>query len=139
MAERIWRELVPSPDRPVVDWGALREAVPVLAELDGCPQDHHHPEGDAGTHTRLVVACLLDDPDWRNFPAPERDELFWAAVLHDIGKPARTRRERDGRISSRGHAHTGASIARRELWRLGVPLVSSERIVGLVERHQLPF
>ena len=99
-----------------VNWAAIWPLWPELATLDTCPQDPiHHAEGDVGTHTRMVVEALVADPDWQDLAFDDQSYLFWAAVLHDVGKPAVTKHEDNGRISSRGHSRVGASIARKLL------------------------
>ncbi|MEM6974492.1 MAG: AAA family ATPase [Pseudomonadota bacterium] len=131
--------LVPSPPDWRVDWSAIWPLWPVLGALDTCPQDpSHHGEGDVGTHTRMVVEALVGDRDWRALPVEDRGVLFWAAVLHDIGKPATTRHE-DGRITSRGHSRRGAAMARRLLWEAAAPFHWREALAGLIALHQLPF
>jgi predicted kinase len=89
-------------------------------------------------HTRLVCKALVRDPAWRALPAAEREVLFAAAVLHDVGKPETTTLEADGRITSRGHARAGALRARRLLWEFGVPFVAREAVVALVRWHMRP-
>jgi len=104
-----------------------------------CPQDPvYHAEGDVGVHTRMVVEALVANPDWRGLPAEEQSWLFWAAVLHDIGKPSCTKEE-DGRITSRGHSRVGAAITRRLLWQVGSPFEWREALCGVIVAHQLPF
>ena len=132
--------LTPQPPAWTVDWRTLWPLWPELTALDACPQDPvHHAEGDAGTHTRMVAEALVSDPDWRTLEDGPRSILFWATVLHDIGKPACTRTEEDGRITARGHSRTGALIARRLLWEAGAPFQWREAICGLIAAHQLPF
>ena len=132
--------LTPDPASGTVDWPALWPLWPELAALDTCPQDpRHHGEGDAGIHTRMVVEALVADPDWRALDPGARSILFWAAVLHDIGKPATTRTEADGRITSRGHSRTGAALARRLLWQAEAPFHWREAICAVIAAHQLPF
>ncbi|MFC6760256.1 AAA family ATPase [Sulfitobacter porphyrae] len=132
--------LVPSSPFRQVDWREIWQLWPELAALDTCPQDPiHHAEGDVGTHTRMVVEALVADSDWQGLPDMERTNLFWAAVLHDVGKPAVTKHEDDGRISSRGHSRVGASIARELLWYAGSPFAWREALCGIIAHHQLPF
>jgi len=45
----------------------------------------------------------------------------------------------DGRVPTRGHARRGAIVARRLLWKDGVPFGEREQIAALVRFHQLPF
>ena len=92
-----------------------------------------------GTHTRMVVEALVADLDWQGLPDLDRTNLFWAAVLHDVGKPAVTKHEDDGRISSRSHSRVGASIARELLWNAGSPFAWREALCGIIAHHQLPF
>lgn len=130
--------LTPAPGA-TVDWAAIWPLWPALGALDACPQDpEHHAEGDVGTHTRMVVEALIAEPDWRALPPERRSLLFWAAVLHDIGKPATTRAE-DGRLTARGHSRRGAAMARRLLWEAEAPFVWRETLCGLILAHQLPF
>ena len=133
-------DLVPSGPDWSVDWPAIWPLWRELGSLDSCPQDPiHHAEGDVGTHTRMVVETLVADPRWRGLPDDDRSNLFWAAVLHDIGKPAVTKHEEGGRISSKGHSRVGASIARRLLWDAGSPFAWREALCGIIVAHQLPF
>jgi predicted kinase len=60
-------------------------------------------------------------------------------LLHDVAKPACTRDEPDGRISSRGHARRGAIQARTLLWRLGATFSFREQVAALIRHHQVPF
>ncbi|MEM6356611.1 MAG: AAA family ATPase [Pseudomonadota bacterium] len=131
--------LVPAPSDWWVDWPSIWSLWPELPALDACPQDpEHHAEGDVGTHTRMVVEALVGDPNWRGQPAEERSWLFWAAVLHDVGKPACTKTQ-EARITSRGHSRIGAAIARRLLWHAASPFDWREALCGVIVAHQLPF
>jgi len=131
--------LVPAQDGSIPDWSALWPVWDHLSALDHCPQDAaFHAEGDAGTHTRMVVEALVADPLWQQLPVARAAGLFWAAVLHDIGKPGVTKTE-DGRITSRGHSSLGARIARLLLWQADAPFAWREEICGLIGAHQSPF
>ncbi len=136
----------PTPGPP--DWSmgdaALEAACPWLHDLAGCEQEpRHHAEGDVRTHTLMAARALAELPGFRALGEEDRSVLFAAVLLHDVGKPACTRREvgslAGGTITSRGHARKGAILARGILWRLGVPLALRERICGLVRRHLVPF
>ncbi len=123
-----------------IDWSGLWALWPEFAALDDCPQDAiHHAEGDVGTHTRMVVQALVGGPDWRALTVKDREMLFWAACLHDIGKPATTKHEDNSRITSRGHSRTGAAITRGLLRDAGVDFHWRERICATITHHQLPF
>lgn len=134
------QDLVPSAPGWRVDWDRIWSLWPDLPLLDSCPQDPiHHAEGDVGRHTRMVVEALVSLDTWRQLGPADRSCLFWAAVLHDVGKPATTKTEDDGRITSRGHSRVGAAIARRLLWHAGAPFTWRETLCGLIAAHQLPF
>src|SRR5436190_1889310 len=61
-----WFPFVPRPPAWRVDWQTLRDELPALAALEGCPQDpQHHAEGDVWTHTRLAVEALVALPAFR--------------------------------------------------------------------------
>ena len=118
-----------------IDW-KLVEATPWWQAMAACPQDpKHHGEGDVARHTHLVVAALQADPRFADLEEPARRILRLAALLHDCGKPATTRHEENGRITSNGHARVGASIARRLLWERGVDFAEREAVCALVRWH----
>lgn len=107
--------------------------------MEGCPQDpRHHAEGDVATHTLMVLAALEADPRFADLDPAAQRILRWAALLHDCGKPATTKIEPDGRITSNGHARVGALIARRFLWEQGLDFHEREAICALVRWHMRP-
>ena len=123
-----------------LDWAALNRAWSWIRAMRGCPQDPiFHAEGDVWTHVRMVCEELLAMSSWRALGDEARDLVFAAALLHDVGKPACTRREEGGRVSSRGHSRRGSLMARRILWELEVPFATREAICWMVRYHQAPF
>lgn len=133
-------EIVPVEPAWNVDWQRIWPLWRQLAAMDSCLQDpHYHGEGDAGTHTRMVVEALVSLPRWRELSTWQRSCVFWAAVLHDIGKPLTTCIEDNGRITSRGHSRVGARMARQLLWEAGAPFDWREQVCGLITCHQIPF
>jgi putative nucleotidyltransferase with HDIG domain len=131
-------ELCPKPPLWSVDWDRLI-TYQWIRDLAVCPQDAvHHGEGDVWTHTKMVSRYLLDMVKWRAASEVDQQILFLASLLHDVGKPARTRVE-DGRITSRGHSRRGSMMARVILWRMGMPIYARERVAAFVLYHQAPF
>lgn len=132
--------LVPTPPLWQIDWSAIWALWEVFTPLDTCPQDPvHHAEGDVGIHTRMVVEALVEQSDWRALDEEARALLFWSAALHDIGKPATTREEENGRISARNHARVGTQMARALLWEAGSPYHWREALCGIISEHLMPF
>jgi predicted kinase len=132
--------LCPEPPSWQVDWVALDERFAWVRNLVGCPQDPiYHAEGDVWVHTGMVAEALAEMPAWRSLPDGERRTVFAAALLHDVAKPACTRLDPEGRITSRGHSRRGAILTRQILWRLGVPFAVREQIAALVRHHQVPY
>jgi predicted kinase len=129
----------PQPPDWTIDWAAL-DPLPWLQDLKGCPQNpDRHAEGDVWTHVHLVAEAMVALPAWRDLPEDDRRVLFTAALLHDVAKPACTRVEASGRISSRGHSWRGAVRTRAVLWRFGVPFAEREAVCGIVRHHLVPF
>ena len=107
-------------------WERVVESVPELAALSSTPQSlSYHAEGDVAVHTRLAVeAC-----------APDRDpNLLWAALLHDVGKPAVIKRDGD-MITARKHDTVGAGLAEKILQRLQMPSKRLGKIVWAIRHH----
>jgi predicted kinase len=129
----------PQPPDWKIDWPTF-DALPWIADLKGCPQNPvRHAEGDVWIHVHLVCEAMVGLPAWRELPEHERQILFAAALLHDVAKPACTRVETDGSISSRGHSWRGAVRARQILWRRGLPFAAREQVAALVRHHLVPF
>ncbi|GLR14733.1 hypothetical protein GCM10007907_35230 [Chitinimonas prasina] len=123
------------------DWQAVLAALPCLLPLARTPQDpRYHGEGDVWTHTRMVVQALCAGEDYAQADAERRFVLFYAALLHDMAKPATTTVDAvNGHIGQPGHSGRGAVDARILLWRSGVPFALREAICRLIAVHQLPF
>ncbi|MGE4492687.1 MAG: HD domain-containing protein [Syntrophotalea sp.] len=103
----------------------LADILPEVAELEGVGQrSDYHAEGDVLTHTRLTLEAL---------PANCDERLVWAALLHDIGKPATTN-EQNGTLRSPGHDVLGAEMAKEFLERSGRSDIA-EDVFWLVRHH----
>ena len=61
--------------------------------------------------------------------------LRWAALLHDIGKPATRRHEDGGGVSFHHHEVVGAKMVRKRLRALKYPKAMTEDIAQLVFLH----
>ncbi|MEA1949413.1 MAG: HD domain-containing protein [Thermodesulfobacteriota bacterium] len=107
-------------------WDRVVHAIPELSSLGETPQpERHHAEGDVAQHTRLAVESCPPDCD---------NDLLWAALLHDAGKPSVTK-EKGGKITAHGHHKVGAEIAEKILRRLEMATERSERIVWVIKNH----
>lgn len=145
--ERVWGEWEKFATRaefPARGLHALKSSgwlrhFPVLAALDGTPQDPEwHPEGDVLVHTGHCIDALAAMPAWRNADAPLRSILMFAVLGHDFGKPATTQRAlKHGaeRWVSPGHAEAGGPLAAAFLESLGSPHELRAPVQALVENH----
>ena len=130
---------VPATVRDIPDWDTLCAWMPALVPLADTEQDSiHHGEGDVATHTRMVMGELVGDPLWADLDDHARFRLFWASVLHDVGKPDTTKKV-DGRWQSPNHSRVGSAIARRVLRGIGIPFDTREQICSIIAAHQTPF
>ncbi len=151
--ERIWHEWAKWAEKSTRPSAGLRVLVETgwlahfteLAALTGCPQDPEwHPEGDVFTHTAHCCDALARDPEWDNASPRRRRLLLLAILLHDVGKPACTRREEkppgSGRLrwTSPGHEAAGVAPAEAFLRRIGAPLDHAPAISPLVANHMVP-
>jgi poly(A) polymerase len=106
------------------DLSLLKHSVPELDELTRMP-DHgpNHPLS-LWDHTMRVVGAV-----------PTELTLRWAALLHDIAKPATRSQEPDGRTRFFHHETRGAEMARRILTGLRYPTSDIDTVTLLVETH----
>jgi poly(A) polymerase len=132
-AERAFQELTAAFTGPgrgralrlLVESRLAAVVLPEVPGMAGVPQPpDYHPEGDVLTHVSLVLdACAPRDP-----------MLAWAAVLHDVGKPATFARV-DGRIRFSGHDVLSAEMADAALRRLRAPRELREAVVEICRDH----
>jgi poly(A) polymerase len=85
----------------------------VLPEVGGMRMaiDEHHQHKDVYQHSLTVLRQAIDlegsgDPDL---------VLRWAALLHDVGKPATRKHENDGGVSFHHHEVVGAKMTRKRM------------------------
>lgn len=133
---------VPGPSTPF-EWGKIKGSYEWLHNLSRISQDpFFHGEGDVLTHTRMTLESMIDLEEWRSLEQENRGVLFWAGLLHDVGKPSCTRFEPNGRITTPNHTIKGEKVAREIMWRGvpdPVPFEPRERIAKLVRFHGLPL
>jgi poly(A) polymerase len=111
------------------DAGLLREVLPEIVKMHGVQQPpQFHPEGDVWVHTMMLLAQL---------PAGCSATLAWAALLHDVGKPA-TFTPPSGpndRIRFNGHVEVGVRITEAICDRLRFSNEETAQISYLVKNH----
>ena len=103
----------------------------VIPELEACVGFHQrnpHHIYDVYDHIAQVVERVP-----RNLP------LRWAALLHDVGKPATFTLDETGTGHFYGHAQVSGKLADQILRRLKAPTALWEQVVFLVERHMTPL
>jgi putative nucleotidyltransferase with HDIG domain len=106
--------------------GLLAQVLPEVVRMKGVAQPpQYHPEGDVWVHTLLLLDGL---------PAGTPSALAWAALLHDIGKPA-TFRVAPDRIRFDGHVEAGIRIGEEICRRLRFPNHETEQILSLIANH----
>lgn len=100
--------------------GAMRMAI-----------DEHHQHKDVYQHSLTVLrqAIALEDPDGRDLV------LRWAALLHDIGKPATRRHETAGGVSFHHHEVVGAKMTRKRMRALKYSKQMVDDVSALVYLH----
>lgn len=115
--------------------GVLEKMHPLLHNMVGCEQDpQHHPEGDVWEHTLRVVDAAAQLKNQSEDP----EALMFAALLHDIGKPAVTEKIGE-RIVSHGHDKAGEEIARSFMKTLTNEKKLISNVATLVREHMTPF
>jgi putative nucleotidyltransferase with HDIG domain len=127
--------------------GLLEAVLPELTDLHDVEQSHYHHK-DVYGHTLEVLERLIDlegeaEGELREIlDEPLADELTrgealrFAALLHDIGKPATHDVREDGRVTFMGHDRLGEEMVRQIARRLR----TSERLSRFLEavtRHHL--
>jgi poly(A) polymerase len=117
--------LGPAPARGILllcELGLAGFSLPDVPRLRGMQQEEGRHK-DVFGHTLQVLDRT-----------PPRLALRWAALLHDIAKPA-TKRVENGKVTFHGHDHKGERMARRILSELNQPGEVVDRVGRLVGLH----
>lgn len=104
----------------------------VLPEIGGMQMaiDEHHQHKDVYQHSLTVLRQAIELEDG------EADlVLRWAALLHDIGKPATRRHESDGGVSFHHHEVVGAKMVRKRMRALKYSKQMVDDVSQLVYLH----
>ena len=106
--------------------GILRIVLPEIEALHGVEQPKKfHPEGDVFEHTMLLLRHLA-------YPSKEAG---WAALLHDVGKPACQTFDADGTPHFYGHDDRGSQLAEKILKRLKMTTALTAHVTAAVRNH----
>ncbi len=106
--------------------GLLAQLLPELLAMKGCGQPpEFHPEGDVWIHTLLLME-KLENPSL---------ELAWAALLHDVGKPATRTQAQGDRVRFNEHDIKSAEMAVEICRRFRLSNETTERIRVLIADH----
>ena len=102
----------------------LTQIIPELTPSVDFHQHSPHHRYDVFTHTAHVVEAV-----------PPELSLRWAALLHDIGKPASFTMDETGRGHFKGHAKVSAEMADAILLRLKAPSALRQQVTELIGLH----
>lgn len=103
----------------------------VLPEIGGMRMaiDEHHQHKDVYEHSLTVLRQAMELEDQPDLV------LRWAALLHDIGKPATRRHESDGGVSFHHHEVVGAKMVRKRMRALKYSKQMVDDVSQLVYLH----
>lgn len=110
----------------------------VVPELSGLREtvDEHGRHKDVYEHTLTVLdqAIALETDDDGPVPRPDFT-LRFAAVMHDVGKPATRQFQSDGTVTFHGHDIVGARMTRKRMRHLRFDKATTRDVSRLVELH----
>jgi predicted kinase len=113
------------------------ESIEDFKKLSDVPQSKKwHAEGDALTHTKMVVCemvKLINSEPYSRFSRQYKFILLFVALFHDIGKGKCL--IEDGKCLSQGHNLFSERLTRTLLWDIGYE--NREMICELVFQHDL--
>jgi poly(A) polymerase len=119
--------------------GLLIRLFPELAPLEALPQGRHH-RTDALSHSLEVVGegnRLLVGEHPFPFRPNDQDRLIlgYAALFHDLGKPATQSIDDEGEVHFYGHPQESSLLAQGIMRRLKFPNRVQDGVLPVVENH----
>lgn len=120
--------------------GSLPLPPEIIEEMRFTQQNpRFHSEGSVLQHTLLVLNQFHAYAAKHQLTNEESQLFYWAAVLHDIGKPKVTKWMK-GRWTSKGHEQAGVSIARNFLLqKTQIAPNLRRKILDIVRWHHIPL
>ena len=104
----------------------------ILNSLETVEQEKkYHPEGNVWNHVMLVVDTAASIREYANSPKT----FMLAALFHDIGKKAATRKNRSGRWISYDHDKIGANLLKEVLEFYSLKEDEIDKVCSLVRYH----
>lgn len=119
----------------LVDTGLAEFVLPEVSALR-LESDEHHRHKDVYQHSLQVLeqAAALETGADGSVPGPDF-VLRFAALMHDIGKPATRRFEPGGAVSFRHHDMVGAKLTSKRMKTLRFDNDTTKAVARLVELH----
>jgi len=118
----------------LVDTGLAALVLPELPALRLEVDEHHHHK-DVYEHSLIVLDQAIDLEKERNPGAAPDLIMRWAALLHDIGKPATKRTEAGGVVTFHHHDVVGSKLAAKRLRQLRYDNETIASVARLIELH----
>ncbi|MBF6673100.1 MULTISPECIES: CCA tRNA nucleotidyltransferase [Glutamicibacter] len=119
----------------LVDTGLADKVLPEVSALR-LEIDEHHRHKDVYQHSLTVLEQAIALETDQDGPVPGPDfVLRFAALMHDIGKPATRKFEPSGAVSFRHHDMVGSKLVKARMRTLRFDKETTKAVARLVELH----
>lgn len=137
-----WKKLLIKAEKPSIGLEYMNELLildklhpELLALIDTLQDQEWHPEGDVWAHVKLSVDAAAKIIRREKLKQDEALGIMLAVLLHDIGKPATTTKDADGRIRSKGHTEAGLPLAKEFMRKLMIGQPVQKVALSLIKEH----